>query len=286
MAIFSKNREHKPKSVNRISAMILELMNAVCAEETEVVLVWHELMHMGKATFAEIEEDSLALANPTNIKPSLLDPSLPVTLIFSHLGRIFTFTSWFVLYSEGGMDPETGEDTPPLLILQVPWRIAATDSRTSAKIKITPQTPFRIECLLGENQGIPARATEISLTGILLTLEEDPDFKVDSKVILKMGMEEEVEVDEGDEEDQVLGEEPGPGEEREKITKMIWKPLKVEAVVRSKESGRYGFYFPVCLSPEGIKPPAPLRELVHEVERNYLQQRAELEMEKEEEERE
>lgn len=231
---------------------VASLLQDAAAAKEPAFLLWPDLMALSKATIGGVQGENVVLINPSRLKETQHDPTLPISVTFALLGRVHAFVTWFVAFQPAA----EGQDGARLL-LKIPLRVAASDNRAACRVPVLPTTPLRIQAMGPDRKVIQPKPFEISLAGVGLDLSEgcgDPGWREGSRLdlILKLG---------GEEEDQV----------------QPLDPIKLAGVVRRKEGPKLSIYFPECLSADGLQPPPELKTLFKSLERIYLQSRADLE---------
>ena len=250
---------------HRRGGYVAELLQGCCLGKESAILLWPEMMALSKATFHAVEGDQVVFLNPSMIRRSFLDPTLPISVTFSHLGQVFTFITWYVSYTEARRGGDEEERGGARLVVKLPTRLASSDTRASSRVPVLPDFGLRLKGFFQGHEGeesFTGAVKEISLTGINLdcSAEEDPNLPEGTafRVFLKLG---------GQEED----------------TAPDLPLVKMEASVRRRQGRRYEITFPDCFSSEGLSPPEELRRLYKTLERTYLQRRAEQQSERDEE---
>jgi len=270
------------------------------------VILWPDYMALSKAVFGRIEGDTFSFKNPSPLRESLMDPTITVSVTFSHLGRVYTFVTWFVRL----LQEEKAEGKDAHLFLRIPARIAVADSRTACRIPVCPDALLETKVMTASGRTYRAKAVDICVTGILLQFEGDPPSLGDKEsVVLEMSLAEKVliplpkqeekekekkegespEEEEGKppEEEKTppsgdageeAGEEEKKPEEQERFRieiRQVEKPFRLEATLMRRDGRKLAFYFPGSLTTEGLDPPDTLKRVVKFLEMAYLQKRAE-----------
>ncbi len=288
-----KDREiSSPVRPHRIPPHIVELFQECCRKEEKAVILWPEYMALSKAVFGKIEGDTFSFKNPSPLRESLMDPTITVSVTFSHLGRIYAFVTWSVRLVQE--EKEDGKETH--LFMRIPSRIAVADSRSSCRVPVCADALLETKVFTKSGKAFSARAVDICLSGILLQFEgEPPRLEPKETVSLEMSLfekkliplpKEDVEgkeKEEGEEEEEK--EEKAPeGEEEEKKEepprfreeiRPVEKGFRIEGVLVRNEGRKLGFYFPSCLTPDGLNPPENWKRIVKFLEMAYLRKRAE-----------
>ncbi|GEM_PF-3713284 len=274
----------------------MEIFQECCRKEEKAVILWPEYMALSKAVFGRIEGDSFSFKNPSPLRESLMDPTITVSVTFAHLGRIYAFLSWSVSLVQE--EKEDGKETH--LFMRIPSRIAVADSRSSCRIPVCPDTLLETKVITKSGKAFPAQAVDICLSGILLQFEGDlPRLEAKETVTLEMNLsekklvplpKEEVEEKEkegeekeeekekkspaGEEEEEEEEKKEEPPKFREEI-RPVEKGFRIEGVLVRSEGRKLGFYFPSCLTPDGLNPPENWKRIVKFLEMAYLRKRAE-----------
>ncbi len=266
----------------------MEIFQECCRKEEKAVILWPEYMALSKAVFGKIEGDTFSFKNPSPLRESLMDPTITVSVTFSHLARIYAFVTWSVRLVQE--EKEDGKETH--LFMRIPSRIAVADSRSSCRVPVCADALLETKVFTRSGKAFPARAVDICLSGILLQFEDDPPrLEPKETVTLEMSLfekkliplpKEEVEEKESGEEGE--GEEAPEGEEEEKKeeppkfreeVRPVEKGFRIEGVLVRNEGRKLGFYFPTSLTPDGLNPPETLKRIVKFLEMAYLRKRAE-----------
>ena len=275
---------------HKIPPHLMELFQECCRKEEKAVLLWPDYMALSKAVFGRIEGDTFSFKNPSPLRESLMDPTITVSVTFSHLARVYAFVTWFVrLVQEEGKDGKEAH-----LFMRIPARIAVADSRSSCRVPICSEALLETKVIEEGGKVHKAKAVDICLTGILLQFEGDtPALDPKESVALELSLSEKKLIPlPKQEEDEKSGKEggqgDGSGEDRKKPgdaekeppkfrveIRPVEKPFRLEATLIRKEGKKLGFYFPGSLTPEGLNPPDTLKRVVKFLEMAYLRKRAE-----------
>ncbi len=260
------------------------------------MILWPEYMALSKAVFGRVEGDTFSFKNPSPLRESLMDPTITVSVTFSHLARIYAFVTWSVRLVQE--ETEDGKETH--LFMRIPTRIAMADSRSSCRVPICADALLETKLTTKSGKTFPARAIDICLSGILLQFEGDPprlepketvslEMSLFEKKLIPLPREEEEDEEKDQEEPRQEREEKEKEEEkgeekeekkeeppkfREEI-RPVEKGFRIEAVLVRNEGRKLGFYFPSCLTPDGLNPPETLKRIVKFLEMAYLRKRAE-----------
>ncbi len=297
-----KRREREiptPLRAHRVPSQILDLFQECCLKEEKAVLLWPEYMALSKAVFGKMEGDTFSFKNPSPLRESLMDPTITVSVTFSHLCRVYAFVTWF----DHLVQEQTEEGKETHLFMRIPARVAVADSRSSCRVPVCPEALLETKVITKAGKTFQAKAVDICLTGILLQFEgEPPRLEKKEEVKVEIGLSEKKRVPlprqeeekEGEPEEEESAGEPGGEQEggpekegaekgkdepeperfREEILP-VEKPFRIGGILIRKEGKKLGFYFPSCLTPEGLNPPDTLKRVVKHLEMAYLRKRAE-----------
>jgi hypothetical protein len=134
------------------------------------------------------------------------------------------------------------DTVPTTLVVRAPPEIAS-ENRSGFRVPILKGSAPLVQILSDESMLSTPRALDISVTGILVEFPpaEAPEFPIDTKVRLKIRFED--------------------------------TALDLKGLVRRKQGGRYGIFFPEVIKGIHIEPPEALAKIVRKLEAIWLRQR-------------
>jgi hypothetical protein len=186
-----------------------------------------------KLRFAAVTEETVTFTLVDEVETPQLGQVCSIS--FTYGDRPFIFLSSVVDFC--------GKESKqqPHFVLRLPTIIVGVELRRAFRVPIVESTDgLSVSIVFGESQSWTPRVLDISLAGVQVEFTEDPspDLPILARVQVELN----------------LGDEH----------------LLLRGVIRRRDEGRYGVFFPEVLRGGELDPPAMLRKIVARLERRWL----------------